>query len=391
MKFRIFQINMDRDKDRVAFQDLEHLEQFQGSPEINSAVYDMVYERDMGCSGLEELFRVFNLEHPGDYTGRSLSVSDIVEVVESPKVVGIVEIEGGQRKFTDFTEYTAFQEMLREQDREFIAHDYVGLDVPLLEPGFYFCRNIGFQKVKFQPELAGRQERKTIRVVLVEPGKLAREAQIDGSLEGMQRVVGGMIQAVYPFEEEVCIVCNEEGKLMGLSLNRALRTEETLTEMSYGDLAARFREAEGNGQHLSGYIVFTEDSFKEPFPKPARTYSVSSDNKAFQPGMGGYSIYGSAIDGSDPLVRLEAYMAAEKGGASGWKIERCYLVEAEPEIYDIVAGTFFICDCSGSNFGSLSSQQVDKYRKMFERPERFSRTEDGFKAVPYTPDKDHER
>lgn len=353
MRFRIYQTNMDRDHDRITFQDLENLKQFQGSAAVNSAIYDMVYECEMDCSGLEEIYRIFNLEHPADYVGRSLSVSDIVEVVEPPV--------------------------------------QTAADATPLEPGFYFCRSVGFQKVEFQPELTQRPERKLLRVVLVEPGKLAREARIDGSLAGLQRVVGGTIQAVYPFEEEVCIVCNDEGKLMGLSLNRALRTEETLTEMTYGDLAARFREAEGNGQHLSGYIVFTEDSFKEPFPERARTYSVSSENKAFQPGMGGYSIYGSAIDGSDPLVRLEAYMAAEKGGASGWKVERCYLVEAEPEIYDIVAGTFIICDCSGRSFGSLSSEQVEKYRKMFERPERFYRDGDGIKAVPYTPNKDNER
>ena len=47
-----------------------------------------------------------------------------------------------------------------------------------------------------------------IRVILLEPNKLARVAEIDHSLEGMQQVVKGYIEAVYPFEEEVCIVCN---------------------------------------------------------------------------------------------------------------------------------------------------------------------------------------
>ena len=56
---------------------------------------------------------------------------------------------------------------------------------------------------------------------------------------------------------------------------------------------------------------------------------MSSFNKAFIPGMGGYSIYGSAIDGSDDNVRLEQYMKEEKGGADGWIVERCYLPEKE--------------------------------------------------------------
>ena len=43
--------------------------------------------------------------------------------------------------------------------------------------------------------------------------------EIDGSLESMQKIVGGTIQAVYAFDEPVCIVCNDEGKLMGLAPN----------------------------------------------------------------------------------------------------------------------------------------------------------------------------
>ena len=42
----------------------------------------------------------------------------------------------------------------------------------------------------------------------------------------MQSVVGGLIQAVYPLEESVALICNEEGKLLGLPMNRALRDED---------------------------------------------------------------------------------------------------------------------------------------------------------------------
>ena len=47
-----------------------------------------------------------------------------------------------------------------------------------------------------------------INVVLCEPGKLARAATIEASLESYQKTVGGYIEAYYPFEEPVCIVCN---------------------------------------------------------------------------------------------------------------------------------------------------------------------------------------
>lgn len=89
------------------------------------------------------------------------------------------------------------------------------------DAGFYFCDSIGFQRVEFEPERMQKLDTGMLRVVLVEPGKAARVAEINGSLEGMQKTVGGYIQAVYPFEETVCLVCNEEGKLQGLPLNRS--------------------------------------------------------------------------------------------------------------------------------------------------------------------------
>ena len=394
MKIIIYQINMERDTNRIAFEGLELLEQYQGSKEINSALYDKVYEGEVDCAGLEDVFQMFNLDHPEDYKGRSLSVSDVVEVVEAPKLVGIIETEFRRERYTDYLSYAADQDMLREQNTEFTAHDYVGLDVPAVEPGFYFCDSIGFKKVDFDAKAARQEPEDTIRVVLLEPGKLARITEIGHTLEKMQAVVGGDIETFYPFEEKVCIVCNEEGKINGMALNRAIRAEETEVDMSYGELVSKFREAErrGDGKHLTGYVVISEDSFNEPYPVESRTYAISSDNKAFQPNMGGYSIYASAIDGSDPMVRLERYLAAEKGGADGWKIERCYVKEQSREILDIIAGPSFICDCSGDSFGSLSDEQLKRYQEKYRLPENFIRMGGEIMAIPYTPkEKDQER
>ena len=102
-------------------------------------------------------------------------------------------------------------------------------------------------------------------------------------LHAMQQTVGGDIEAYYPFEEQVCIVCNEEGKINGLPLNRAIRDADT------GDIA------------------------------------------------------------------------------------------------DIIAGTFFICDCSGESFGSLSKEQQKRYLEKYRLPERFFRIGENIEAVPYRP------
>lgn len=51
---------------------------------------------------------------------------------------------------------------------------------------------------------------------------MARAVEINGSLQGLQKVVDGYIEPCYSFEEQVCIICNEEGKLNGIPLNRAV-------------------------------------------------------------------------------------------------------------------------------------------------------------------------
>ena len=65
-----------------------------------------------------------------------------------------------------------------------------------------------------------------MRVIVVEPKKNPEVREIGDSLESMQKIVGGPIEGVYPFDEPVALICNEEGKLLNLPLNRALRDDE---------------------------------------------------------------------------------------------------------------------------------------------------------------------
>ena len=66
-----------------------------------------------------------------------------------------------------------------------------------------------------------------MRILVVSPGERPSVREICGDLASMQAVTGGPIQALYPFEAPVALVCHEEGKLLGLPLNRALYDEET--------------------------------------------------------------------------------------------------------------------------------------------------------------------
>lgn len=60
-----------------------------------------------------------------------------------------------------------------------------------------------------------------MKVLIVKPGYAPYEAEING-LHEMQDVVGGLIQAIYPFREKVAVVCNEEGILLGMPFNRSV-------------------------------------------------------------------------------------------------------------------------------------------------------------------------
>lgn len=45
-----------------------------------------------------------------------------------------------------------------------------------------------------------------MQVVIVEPEKKPRVQSIEDSLASMQEIVGGTIQAVYPFDEPVALI-----------------------------------------------------------------------------------------------------------------------------------------------------------------------------------------
>lgn len=150
--------------------------------------------------------------------------------------------------------------------------------------GEHILDSDNFTEVDFE---AKEQVSEKIKVVLLEPGKIARVTEIDASLEGMQKVVGGLIEPGYFFQEPVCFIVNEEGKMRGLDLNRGIYDEKK-------------------------------------------------------------------------------------------------------QLIDIIAGTAFICDCSGENFGSLTDEQLKKYSKQFKYPEKFFKINDQIKAVPFNPNKNKE-
>ena len=108
---------------------------------------------------------------------------------------------------------------------------------------------------------------------------------------------------------------------MSKSVKLEVKDYATIRQMLY-----TLNNAHDDGKNLNitmvATILFTEDSFVEPYTEMQRTYMFSNNNKAFKANMGGYSIFGRCADGTDQGVRLENYIYGEYGK---WKPERCWI------------------------------------------------------------------
>lgn len=76
---KIFQIDLDKDRNNVAFRRYKSIKEFDFS------IYKEVWsgEEPDGCDDLEGIYETFNINHPADFTGYSLSVSDVVQILGS--------------------------------------------------------------------------------------------------------------------------------------------------------------------------------------------------------------------------------------------------------------------------------------------------------------------
>ncbi len=233
-EFSIYQINTDRDNNRVCFLGLDTLERFQHSKEVDPVLYDRVYDGKLDCNSLETIYEKFNINHPADYKGRSLSVSDVVEI--------------------------------RESDT--------------LNPGFYFVDSIGFKSISFDKSPCKEPVKASdgkISVLLVEPNKYPKMIEIDDTLEAMQTVVGGDIEEYMPFEDEVAIICNEEGKITGMAPNRAVYEENSreMLDIICGKFFIVYAPFEA--ERFQSLPPALAEKYREKFKYPERFMRVNNE------------------------------------------------------------------------------------------------------------------
>ena len=115
-----------------------------------------------------------------------------------------------------------------------------------------------------------------MQVVVVEPEKKPIVQDIDAGLESMQKIVGGPIEAVYPFDEPVVLICNEEGKLLNLPLNRALRDDEGTV---YDIISGTFFlcAAPPDSDHFAGLTDQQVKMYMERFAIPEMFLNMGGD------------------------------------------------------------------------------------------------------------------
>lgn len=109
-----------------------------------------------------------------------------------------------------------------------------------------------------------------MNVVIVEPDYAPYEKEINGLAE-MQAAVGGSIQAIYPYEEQVAVVCNEEGIFMGLPFNRSM-------EGGYGGVFGTFFVCGLGKDNFCSLTPEQVERYKQKFHKAEILLAVKGNN-----------------------------------------------------------------------------------------------------------------
>ncbi len=212
MRIKVYQINKDLDRHDASF--ISYDSTLKAAGRVDSSIYKTVYDGDIECAGLEDVFQKLNGDEPPEYQGHSLSVSDVVEVCDE------------------------------------------NAGVP---KGSYFCDTIGFKKLEdFDTEKTEPLHGKKMVVVL--PHKPAYEAIVGNGLEDLQRAVQGLIEITYPFDDNAAVIGNDEAKLIGMEGNRHIGMS-----IYAGPLLIAGDDGEGDFMDLTDAQV---DRYKKMFAMP---------------------------------------------------------------------------------------------------------------------------
>ena len=192
--------------------------------EISEWAMDLAYDMD-------EFFRQndpqYAAEHPEEHAAKeeiykNLMAGRISVLDEKLAALGQTQEDYLPSEIEKFKEATGYEEFL-DVDPQAICEAIENPDQSHVDEMLSFAEQANRE---YEAELYGQQAvPEKLTVLVVEPMKEPYVKEIDPGLHALQAEVGGDIAASYPFDDPVGLVLNDEGKLIGLDLNRSLRDE----------------------------------------------------------------------------------------------------------------------------------------------------------------------
>ena len=192
--------------------------------EISEWAMDLAYDMD-------EFFRQhdpqYAAEHPEEHAAKeeiydNLMAGRISALDEKLAALGQTQEDYLPSEIEKFKDATGYEECL-DVDPQAIREAIENPDQSHVDEMLSFAEQANRA---YEAELYGQQAApEKLTVLVVEPMKEPYVKEIDPGLHALQAEVGGDIAASYPFDDPVGLVLNDEGKLIGLDLNRSLRDE----------------------------------------------------------------------------------------------------------------------------------------------------------------------
>ena len=192
--------------------------------EISEWAMDLAYDMD-------EFFRQndpqYAAEHPEEHAAKeeiyeNLMAGRISALDEKLASLGQTQEDYLPSEIEKFKDATGYEECL-DVDPQVIREAIENPDQSHVDEMLAFAEQANRE---YEAELYGQQAApEKLTVLVVEPMKEPYVKEIAPGLHALQAEVGGDIAASYPFDDPVGLVLNDEGKLIGLDLNRSLRDE----------------------------------------------------------------------------------------------------------------------------------------------------------------------
>ena len=192
--------------------------------EISEWAMDLAYDMD-------EFFRQhdpqYAAEHPEEHAAKeeiyeNLMAGRISALDEKLAALGQTQEDYLPSEIEKFKDATGYEEFL-DVDPQAIREAIENPDQSHVDQMLSFAEQANRE---YEAELYGQTAApEKLTVLVVEPMKEPYVKEIDPGLHALQAEVGGDIAASYPFDDPVGLVLNDEGKLIGLDLNRSLRDE----------------------------------------------------------------------------------------------------------------------------------------------------------------------